>query len=373
MPEGASVSINEKGVVTEIHESGREEEAVKLEGILCPGFINAHCHLELSHLKGRIEKHSGLIPFLQKVPACRNHFSGEEKKKARENAFKELLKNGIMAVGDISNTADTLDLRAFNQMHFHSFVECIGFTETAAGPGFQRAERILEAFQQQKENGKVLRQSLTPHAPYSVSKILFEKISGYEPASLISVHNQEAEAEDEYFRFKAGPVKTLLSGLGIDDSFFIPSGKTALHTYAEWISPKHPLLLVHNTFTGKEDVLWVKNRFAESFWCLCPNANLYIENKLPDISMLMDTGAAICIGTDSLASNDQLCILSELLTIRKNFPEISWETLLKWACVNGAAALKMDSEIGSLTIGKKPGLLHIKNPETANPSVERLV
>src|SRR5690606_18509146 len=143
--------------------------------------------------------------------------------------------------------------------------------------------------------------------------------------------------------------------------------------YGEWISPEHPLLLIHNTFTKSEDVLWIKNRFPENYWCLCPNANLYIENKLPDITMLHNSGANICIGTDSLASNDRLCILSELKTIRKNFPEISWEVLLKWACIHGAKALKMEETIGSFCIGKKPGLLHIKNPDSENPSIERLL
>ena len=93
---------------------------------------------------------------------------------------------------------------------------------------------------------------------------------------------------------------------------------------------------------------------------LCPNANLYIENRLPNINLLLKSGANICIGTDSLASNHQLSVMAELETIHQYYPEIAWEKLLGWATYNGASALQMQQSIGSFEAGKRPGIVQIK-------------
>jgi cytosine/adenosine deaminase-related metal-dependent hydrolase len=95
----------------------------------------------------------------------------------------------------------------------------------------------------------------------------------------------------------------------------------------------------------------------QTFYCLCPNANLYISNVLPDIHLLMKEQCNIVLGTDSLASNHQLSIAEEIKTIQNNFPGISLETMLQWATINGARALQMDDTLGSFEKGKQPGVL----------------
>ena len=116
------------------------------------------------------------------------------------------------------------------------------------------------------------------------------------------------------------------------------------------------LLLVHNTFTEDSDIQRAGNYNGDVFWVFCPNANLYIENKLPDIPLFVKENQNIALGTDSLASNHQLSILEEMKTITKHFPEVSLSELIKWGTLNGAMALNMDNEIGSIEVGKKPGL-----------------
>lgn len=93
-----------------------------------------------------------------------------------------------------------------------------------------------------------------------------------------------------------------------------------------------------------------------TFFVLCPNSNLYIENQLPPVSLFRGENLNICIGTDSLASNHSLSVLDELITIQKNFPEIGVDELLEWACLNGAKALKVDDKFGSFETGKNPGV-----------------
>jgi cytosine/adenosine deaminase-related metal-dependent hydrolase len=116
-------------------------------------------------------------------------------------------------------------------------------------------------------------------------------------------------------------------------------------------------------------------KLPQVYWCLCPNANLYIENTLPDIEMLMEENAAICIGTDSLSSNHQLCVLSELASIRQHYPGIDWETLLAWGTYNGACALQMQGIVGSIEPGKNPGIVQLQGlyQHGAKPAVTRIV
>jgi cytosine/adenosine deaminase-related metal-dependent hydrolase len=102
------------------------------------------------------------------------------------------------------------------------------------------------------------------------------------------------------------------------------------------------------------------------FWCLCPNSNLYIENRIPPLNLLIDEGCEIVIGTDSLASNSNLSILEELKTLQFNFPDIPVEDLLYWATMNGAKALKEEKRFGSIERGKKPGLLLLENVDLQN-------
>lgn len=373
LPEGTVIELAGDGTIIAIHAGKTDEHPVHYDGVLAPGFVNVHCHLELSHMKGVIPEHTGLIPFLQNVMMHRNGFSDEQKTTARHTAFNAMLENGIVAVGDITNTTDTMDLRAEDKMHFHSFVETIGFNETPQKQ-FEYAVHVHDAFAQQTAEHR-LWQSIVPHAPYSVSKALFGMIDMHRKDELISIHNQEARAEDEYYIAKTGGVQALLHSLRINDDFFKPSGKSSLQTYLEWMSPSHPFIFVHNTYTPRTDVALAQKKLEQVYWCLCPNANLYIENTLPDIEMLMEENAAICIGTDSLSSNHQLCVLSELASIRQHHPGIDWETLLAWGTYNGACALQMQGIVGSIEPGKNPGIVQLQGlyQDGAKPAVTRIV
>ena len=121
--------------------------------------------------------------------------------------------------------------------------------------------------------------------------------------------------------------------------------------------------MVHNVHTSEEDIFFSQQSAISSrlYWCLCPNANKYISQQLPDIDLLMKNDCKIVLGTDSLASNRQLSILEEIKTIRQYFPNIDMEKMLKWATSNGAKALQMDSLLGSFEKGKKPGVILIEN------------
>jgi cytosine/adenosine deaminase-related metal-dependent hydrolase len=121
---------------------------------------------------------------------------------------------------------------------------------------------------------------------------------------------------------------------------------------------------VHNSFTSAADIKAVQKEMPNSFWCLCPNANQYIEETMPPIELLRASGAEIIIGTDSYASNWSLNIIDEIKTIQKYNPSIPLAEMLGWATINGARALQMEAGLGSFEKGKKPGIVLIKGADT---------
>lgn len=364
LPDNTIIVMDDDGTIHNIvTKSEVEDKPIEhFEGILCPGFVNAHCHIELSHMKGEIEEGNGLIPFLQSVVTRRGGFTDEKKQEAIKAAILEMKANGIVAVGDIANGTDTLQAKAEAGLHIHTFVEALGFSNEKLDERFQWPSDVYEKFKDQKPANPnyILRQSIVPHAPYSVSDGMFKKINEFEVNSIISIHNEETEAENEFYQSKTGSMFALYETLKIDPSFFTPSGKTSLQTYLPYLASSHPLILIHNTFMNEDDIHAIKER-GSVFLCLCPNANWYIERKLPPVKLFRESGLPICLGTDSYSSNHQLNIWSEIKTLRNAFPDIPLNEMLVWATYNGAKALQMEDKIGTIEKGKKPGIVHINN------------
>ena len=148
---------------------------------------------------------------------------------------------------------------------------------------------------------------------------------------------------------------------GVEKSDFSNSGKRPLAAVADFIPKDLPLQLVHNTVTTDHDIDFAKQYFNRLYWCFCPNANLYIESKLPDFALFYNRKCRITIGTDSLASNKSLSILEELKTIHANVPFVPLHELLKWATLNGAEFLQIEKNFGSIEKGKSPGLVLLEN------------
>ena len=148
--------------------------------------------------------------------------------------------------------------------------------------------------------------------------------------------------------------------------FFEPTGLSALQSVLPIFKNANTSILVHNSFTDANDINAVKKQMPNTFWCLCPNANQYIEQTMPPIELLRAQNAAIVIGTDSYASNWSLDILDELKTIQKHNANIPLDEMLGWATINGARALQMDKGLGSFEKGKKPGVVVIENVGSEN-------
>ena len=342
----------------DIKEAG--DDIQYFEGILSPGFVNAHCHLELSHMKGMIPVHTGLQEFVKQIVALRQ-VSPEAIHEAIINAEAEMMANGIVAVGDISNTLDTLTQKAKHNLAYYSFVELYDLDPTRA------ADKILAGLEIQKKfQENCVRASLVPHAPYSVTNELWNLLSAHFGIHTISLHNQETPDENDFFKTKTGSFLGMYERTKVNLDFFEATGLSALQSVLPIFKKAHHGILVHNSFTSAEDIQAVHAAMDNAFWCLCPNANQYIEQTMPPIELLRSEKAKVVIGTDSYASNWSLNILDELKTIQQHHPQIPLAEMLGWATLNGAQALQMDKHLGSFEKGKKPGVVLIKGVDDIN-------
>lgn len=351
------VIIDDNGMILKIDDQ-RNYDASELEmyqGVIVPGFVNAHCHLELSHMKGKVDTGKGLIPFITDVVTKRGA-SDYEISEAIAKAEKEMINNGIVAVGDIANTTDTFSQKAKGNLRYYTFVEFFDFLQDATAQSeFDKFKAVFEELKVAEGSKK----SLVPHAPYSVSKKLFQLLNAAngETPQTVSIHNQELQAENELFLSKTGGFIDFYGSFGVSLDNFEATKKTSIHYALQHMNPNHKTLFVHNTQTTVKDIQaaqsWGKDKV---YWITCPNANLYIENSLPDYRHFIDNDVNIAIGTDSLTSNWQLCILEEMKTISKYQSYIPFDMMIRWATLNGAEALGFDDTLGSIEVGKKPGL-----------------
>jgi cytosine/adenosine deaminase-related metal-dependent hydrolase len=283
-----------------------------------------------------------------------------------------MLENGIVAVGDICNTTDTLEQKRQGRMAYRNYIETMGFIERSAADRFAASRTVFGAF----EDAFPELNSIVAHAPYSVSPALFRLIAGFAGGRLLTMHLQETEAENEWMLAGRGDFRRLYELLGLDVSFFHGTGKRSLASVLPYFHAEQPMILVHNVATGEAD-LETAGRWTNLYFCLCPNANRFISGKLPDVGLLVSRGCRLVIGTDSLASNHRLSILAELWTLQEAFPDVGTVRLLEWATSAGAAALQLDGVFGRFEPGKMPGVLLLQGLEgdrlMAGTKVKRLV
>ncbi|NEU10223.1 amidohydrolase family protein [Flavihumibacter sp. R14] len=348
------VSINDQGEIIKLFDRDSAESITdpieKHEGIIVPGFVNSHCHLELSHMHQKLPKGQGVIPFVEAVIKQRQADDAvilAEMQKADKSMFD----NGIVAVGDISNNIASKKVKQESKLYYHTYVEVMGFNP-------EKAEEVFDKGLELKEEFYPLSASITPHSAYSVSKELFKSFRNYSEGNenLFSLHNQETEEENKLYRYKTGGFLEFYKSLGLDVEYFKPQARNSVQSIIPLLPKDQKILLVHNIYTSLKDIYFVRRFGRDVTWCFCPNANLYIESKLPKLDMFLPHDFNITIGTDSLASNDKLCVLSELMTLNKYFPSLPLITTIKWATLNGAKFLGIDGNFGSIERGKKPGL-----------------
>lgn len=327
-------------------------------GIITPGFINVHCHLELSHMHELIPQKKGFLEFARAIITKRNSVAIDKMTEAAMKADEQMRNYGIVAVGDISNTDLSFPIKKKSNIHYHTFIELLGLNPAQQQPMMQYGIGLLDQLKQLQLAG-----SLAPHAPYSCSAELIKAIAlqNENQGTPTSIHNQESEDENKFLRGEPSQFDELYKFLQLDISWFKPHFKSSLNAYVKLLNNFNNIL-VHNTFSSEEDI---RSAGPNVFWCLCPSANLYIEDTLPNFNQLLKNTQQICFGTDSLASNSDLNIVKEASMFYERTGDL--ELSLKGLTSTAAKALGINDRFGIFVKGKNTGVnlithsnLHLK-------------
>ena len=356
------VTLDDEGRITAVEQWQQLDSLSSTEfyaGVLCAGFVNAHCHLELSYLRGAIARGTGFAGFARAIGQVRGNFNMEERLQAISSADARMWSEGVQAVADIVNDDSSFERKEQSKIYYKSFAELFGLNS-----GADAVAHLCH----------LPNTTPTPHSIYSVQDAAFRNVATLAEDKPLSIHFMESPDEAALYDGE-GSLAAWYERMGWACDF-LHYGSPAKRIIGSLPKDKR-LLLVHNCCVAEEDIELIINHFDASVaWVLCPRSNDYISGLKPPVELLRRHSDMICIGTDSLASNDSLSIIEEL----KMFADLPLAELAKWATINGARALGVDKEIGSLEVGKRPGLVLIEGVEygdflrlTAQSTSRRLI
>ncbi len=361
------VEIDDEGFVLSLMAPGDEGysliDATYVEGWIVPGWINAHCHLELAGLKGLIEENTGINGFIDSLNAVRPK-QGDPR--AMREADAQMWAEGVMAVVDISNTTDSFGVKRQSAIEYYTLVERFGFRPEVAEQSYRQGVQVLEAL---RADG--LKGNITLHAPYSSSVPLMANVKAHIEAEggLWSLHFLESESERELFEHQRGALFDRLENWGFKPAEQLRGFRTVMDYMQQAIPRSGPLLFVHNTHISDAELDRLGPELERLFFCLCPEANRFIEAQLPPLDLLSRSPLKLCLGTDSLASARHLSMLENLKLLQEAFTTLSFETMLCWATLNGARLLGEDHRLGAIAVGMRPGLVHIRHVDNSSKKI----
>lgn len=354
------VEYDDTGMVAEVGICAAPHlETSFIKGALAPGFVNTHCHIELSCLRGLFRKGTGMAGFIDQINSLRDTQSPEEKQAAIRHWMQVLWDRGVSAMGDISNCADSFAVKQASPIYTRTFLEVFGTEPEDCASVMGAVARL-----QQEALRHGLDAAPTPHACYTMSPgLLTASAREGLKSGFLSFHSEETPEEEEMLISGSGRLWDNRKSTGMS----VPpvTGKSSLHYFLDRLEKVHPapfdehILLVHEVCMNQDGINAVLRKLRHPFIALCPLSNLYIHNALPPVRLLRASGLKLTVGTDSLSSNEDLDMVAELRCIQDRFPEIGLGELLTWACRNGADFLSREQDLGTIEAGKRPGLVAI--------------
>ncbi len=345
------------GTILAVGSCGPGEEV--MGGALVPGFVNAHCHVELSHLHGKFRKGTGMAGFIDQINELRDWAGRDVKVELTRRWMDRMWADGVSAMADISNDDSSFEVKKNHPMYTRTFLEVFG-SEPEMCDGVMadvtELKKVADSYS--------IDAAPTPHSCYTMSpQLLSASAAAGLESGFLSYHSQESREEEELLRSGSGAMYENRKRSGMSTPPV--TGESSLKYFLDRLAAVKPgpydehILLVHNVCLEQEDIDAVKKVMKNPYFAVCPLSNIFIHNALPPIGLMRENGLAIALGTDSLSSNDDLDVVKELVCLHENFGDVPMTELLTWASLNGAKFLKKDAVLGSLTVGKRPGIVRI--------------
>jgi cytosine/adenosine deaminase-related metal-dependent hydrolase len=313
-----------------------------------PGLVNAHTHLDLTGLRGKIAFSGSFVDWLTAVIEHRRRMTVDDVQRALLAGILECGFVGTTLVGDIAGAGLSWDMLEVAPLRSVVFYELLGLTEERANQAWDAAQVWLAAAHSGTPR---CRPGLSPHAPYSVRTSLFGLASN---ASLpVSIHLAETRDELRLLKDRDGPFREFLTGLGVWDEVGLAASVSEI---VRLNSQVKNLLLIHGTYLEGQDLPY------GATVVYCPRTHAYFGHPPHPFRQMVAGGVRVAIGTDSLASNPDLDVLAEVRFLRQRYPDLPGHLLLRMATLNGAEALGWADETGSLTPGKSADLAVVPLP-----------
>lgn len=351
------VEYEEDGTITAVGQCEAGEEV--MSGAIVPGFVNAHCHVELSHLHKKFRKGTGMAGFIDQINELRDWAGREVKQQLVQEWMDKMWNDGVSAMADISNDDSSFDVKKSHKMYTRTFLEVFG-SEPEMCEGVMNDVTALKAVAD--EAG--IDAAPTPHSCYTMSpQLLSASAAAGLESGYLSYHSQESQEEEDLLISGSGAMYENRKRSGMSTPPV--TGESSLKYFLDRLADVKPapydenILLVHNVCLQQSDIDAVKQTMNNAYFAICPLSNIFIHNALPPIDLMRKNGLAIALGTDSLSSNDDLDVMKELVCLHENFPQVPMNELFTWASRNGARFLGKDNVLGSIAAGKCPGIVHI--------------
>lgn len=358
---------------------GRCEEGEEVkQGALVPGFVNSHCHVELSHLHKKFRKGTGMAGFIDQINALRDWAGRDVKIELVRKWMDRMWHDGVSAMADISNDDSSFEVKKSHPMYTRTFLEVFGSEP-------DMCEGVMSEVRQLEESAQAvgIDAAPTPHSCYTMSpQLLSASASAGMEKGYLSYHSQESQEEEDLLISGSGAMYENRRRSGMSTPPV--TGESSLKYFIDRLADVKPapydehILLVHNVCLSQNDIDAARKVFKNVYWAICPLSNIFIHNALPPVRLMRENGLDITIGTDSLSSNDDLDMIGEMLCLHRNFPEVPMSEILTWASLNGARFLSKEAELGTLEAGKKPGIVFVSDMDeygfvTESSRSERIV
>lgn len=366
----------EDGRILAVGECGPDEEV--RHGAVVPGFVNSHCHIELSHLHGKFRKGTGMAGFIDQINALRDWAGADVKARLTQEWMDKMWKDGVSAMSDISNDDSSFKVKSSHKIYTRTFLEVFGSEPEMCDGVMSDVTKLKET-----ADAEGIDAAPTPHSCYTMSpQLLSASAAAGLEYGYLSYHSQESQEEEDLLISGSGAMYENRKRSGMSTPPV--TGESSLKYFIDRLAAAKPapydehILLVHNVCLKQDDIDAAKRVMNNVYWAVCPLSNIFIHNALPPIPLMRENGLAITVGTDSLSSNDDLDMVKELVCIKQNFAEVPMNEILVWACLNGARFLSKEDTLGSIAPGKTPGIVFVSNVDedgsfTSDSRSERLV
>jgi cytosine/adenosine deaminase-related metal-dependent hydrolase len=320
------------------------------EGVLLPGLVNAHCHLELSHLAGTLPfPTGGFVPWVEAVVESRGRHAELAVAAAVDAAVTALEAGGTAGLGDVSNTAAHLDRLRQSSLSAVVFLELLAWDPAKAAATLAWGQGLV------RERGAALRLGLelrlAAHAPHSVSPELLRLLAAQ--GGPAAIHLAESPDEARFLADGSGPWPAFLAARGLGHVARTPPRLSPVR-YAESLGVLHEhLVAAHGVQVDAVDRALLAKRGVHVV--LCPRSNASLGVGTADVPALQAAGVRLALGSDSLASAPSLDVLDDAVLLRRQFPELAPAAILRMATLGGAEALGF-TELGAIAPGRRAAL-----------------